>query len=297
MSSRLLEGMPSGSKTIICGDNLIRDRENTEPLRGADFQTDRVPLVSSPSSDIRPTTLPRDDNDTTFVLTVPQRNMSILEVSDVVPDSSDDDESQLDRIEIDEPGSVTVLQDVGDDLSRDDTTHQGMEHISEKLGIVRKSKVKVSKHGIRYPSLPAHVVKKLAITFARIGGNSRAKISKDTLDAIMQASDWFFEQVSDDLGAYAKHGGRKTIDESDIVTLMSRFVFPMFEEDLDDPMLISVQTTPDKCCHNAIFSGPEISPSRASPGNENGSSIKSENRTTTCISRREGRSMIFDRKP
>jgi len=40
----------------------------------------------------------------------------------------------------------------------------------------------------------------------------------------MLASDWFFEQVSDDLGAYSKHAGRKTIDESDVVTLMARYV-------------------------------------------------------------------------
>ena len=89
----------------------------------------------------------------------------------------------------------------------------------------KKRKVKISKHGIQYPSLPAGVVKKLATTYARTGGNSKAKISKDTLDAVMQASDWFFEQVSDDLGAYAKHAGRKTIEESDIITLMKRYVF------------------------------------------------------------------------
>lgn len=93
----------------------------------------------------------------------------------------------------------------------------------------KKKKVKISRHGIQYPSLPAGVVKKLATTYARTGGNSKAKISKDTLDAVMQASDWFFEQVSDDLGAYAKHAGRKTIDESDIITLMKRHVFSSFQ--------------------------------------------------------------------
>lgn len=95
------------------------------------------------------------------------------------------------------------------------------------MTVRKKKKVKLSKHGIQYPSLPAGVVKKLATTYARTGGNSKAKVSKDTLDAIMQATDWFFEQVSDDLGAYAKHAGRKTIDESDVVTLMKRYVLPM----------------------------------------------------------------------
>lgn len=84
-----------------------------------------------------------------------------------------------------------------------------------------KKPIRVSKHDIQYPSLPSGVVKKLATTFGRHGGQN-AKISKDTLAAIMQASDWFFEQVSEDLGAYAEHRGGKTIDESDVVTLMRR---------------------------------------------------------------------------
>ncbi|OIW31057.1 hypothetical protein CONLIGDRAFT_298799 [Coniochaeta ligniaria NRRL 30616] len=88
---------------------------------------------------------------------------------------------------------------------------------------VRKKKagVKVSRHGIQYPSLPPAVVKRLAQTFAKTSG-VKGKISPDTLAAIMQASEWFFEQLGDDLQAYAKHAGRKTIDESDILQVMRR---------------------------------------------------------------------------
>lgn len=92
---------------------------------------------------------------------------------------------------------------------------------------------KISKHGIPYPSLPVGVVKKLASTFGKAGGNGKSKINKDTMTAIMQATDWFFEQVGDDLGAYARHAKRKTIDESDVVTLMKRCVLevnPSFAE-------------------------------------------------------------------
>ncbi|KAJ9161668.1 Centromere protein T [Coniochaeta hoffmannii] len=85
----------------------------------------------------------------------------------------------------------------------------------------KKAGVKVSKHGIQYPSLPPAVVKRLAQTFARTSG-VKSKISPDTLAAIMQASEWFFEQLGDDLQAYAKHAGRKTIDESDMLQLMRR---------------------------------------------------------------------------
>jgi histone H3/H4 len=79
-----------------------------------------------------------------------------------------------------------------------------------------------SRFGIEYPSLQPAVVKKLASTFSKsYGGNG--KINKETLDAFMESSDWFFEQVSEDLAAYADHARRKRIEESDVITLMKRY--------------------------------------------------------------------------
>jgi len=83
---------------------------------------------------------------------------------------------------------------------------------------------KISRHGIPVPNLPAGVVKKLATRFARSKAGSKAKINKATLAAIEQASSWYFEQASQDLAAYSKHAGRKTIDESDVTTLLRRSV-------------------------------------------------------------------------
>lgn len=60
--------------------------------------------------------------------------------------------------------------------------------------------------------------------FARTGPGAKTKINKEALAAIEQASEWFFEQASEDLATYAKHAGRKTIDESDVMTLMRRSV-------------------------------------------------------------------------
>lgn len=82
---------------------------------------------------------------------------------------------------------------------------------------VKKPGKKVSRYGVEYPSLPTSVVKRLAQRFA-----GKSKISPDTLNAIMQASDWFFEQLGDDLQAYAHHANRETINESDMMTLMRR---------------------------------------------------------------------------
>jgi histone H3/H4 len=83
---------------------------------------------------------------------------------------------------------------------------------------------KISRHGIPVPNLPAGVVKKLATRFARSKAGAKSKINKATLAAIEQASSWYFEQASQDLAAYSKHAGRKTIDESDVTTLLKRLV-------------------------------------------------------------------------
>jgi histone H3/H4 len=81
---------------------------------------------------------------------------------------------------------------------------------------------KISRHGIHVPNLPSGVVKKLAARFARTRTGGKARINKETLTAIEQASAWFFEQASEDLTTYSKHAGRKTIDESDVITLLRR---------------------------------------------------------------------------
>ncbi|KAK3943183.1 centromere protein T [Diplogelasinospora grovesii] len=107
------------------------------------------------------------------------------------------------------------------DKSPDDPRGGVVARSTAEHGQKRKRNVKVSKHGVEYPSLPPAVVKRLAQTFAKTSG-VKGKISPDALKAIMQASDWFFEQLGDDLQAYAKHAHRKTIDESDVLTLMKR---------------------------------------------------------------------------
>lgn len=229
-------------------------------MRGFDLQIGRI----SPGreSDIRPAGLPADDTTTEFVFTVPQRDPSEEEpeVEPAVEPPSElnfpsfqDIEGTQDEVDdaqgvedaspeellnsiLEEPEEVEILNSLDEalqvDMSMQDTTMDGttiLEAVASKKGNLKRKTVKVSKHGIQYPSLPAGVVKKLATTFARTAGNSKAKINKETLDAIMQATDWFFEQVSDDLGAYANHAGRKTIDESDIVTLMARYASPAIQ--------------------------------------------------------------------
>lgn len=131
-------------------------------------------------------------------------------------------------------GTVQEEQETGDLAAADEDDDSGLDEIDIETATARaaaptltrlkKPGKKLSRHGIEYPSLPVGVVKRLAQTFAQTSGVSRAKLTPDTMATIMQASDWFFEQLGDDLQAYAKHAGRKTIDESDMITLMKRFV-------------------------------------------------------------------------
>ena len=72
--------------------------------------------------------------------------------------------------------------------------------------------VKKSYHRFRYPSFPAGVTKRIASTFALSVGIKSPRIDKETLDAISEAIDKFFEQLSDDLGVFVNHAKRKSIN-------------------------------------------------------------------------------------
>ena len=192
-----------------------------------DFGRQRLSLASGRDSDIRPGMMPADDSEDTFVFTVPPRDIPHPKSSVTPPESpvagfiEDDDWKDTDRINADNLSShrypdvsIDSLENTLQDI---DTSAMNEPRSS------RKKKIKVSKYGIQYPSLPTGVVKKLAAQYARTSG-SKAKIGKETLEAIIQASDWFFEQTSDDLSVYSEHASRKTIEDSDIITLMKRYV-------------------------------------------------------------------------
>ncbi|TEA03250.1 Inner kinetochore subunit cnp20 [Colletotrichum sidae] len=122
---------------------------------------------------------------------------------------------------------VTDIQTADADATEEDGGDDAMTQLAQQQQQQRARKlskrgIKLSKHGMEYPSLPPAVVKRLAGTFARSSGVAKTKLSPEALVEIQRASDWFFEQLGDDLSAYAKHAKRKTIDESDMLTLMRR---------------------------------------------------------------------------
>jgi histone H3/H4 len=101
---------------------------------------------------------------------------------------------------------------------------QSPERPAAKRPSTKKTKeLRISKRGLEYPSFPAASVKKLTLGFMKSQG-SKAQLNKDTLAALVRVTDDFFEQIGIDLAAYAQHGGRKMIEESDVIALMKRYV-------------------------------------------------------------------------
>ncbi|KAJ8119383.1 hypothetical protein O1611_g10621 [Lasiodiplodia mahajangana] len=182
--------------------------------------------------------IPDVGNETTFVMAPiqsPARDATITEgleglSSDNAPLGINDDDDDDDHVN--EPMNMPDFdieeeEEEADGMAEnnistiEETSQSRVASLAPDRGLKRKKGKKISRYGIEYPSLPTNVVKRLATTCAKTAG-FKGKMSPDTLNAIMQATDWFFEQLGDDLSAYAKHAGRKTIDESDMITLMRR---------------------------------------------------------------------------
>lgn len=75
---------------------------------------------------------------------------------------------------------------------------------------------------VPYLSFPTGITKNIASAFAESLGSKSTPIDKETLKAITEASDQYFEQLSNDLGVFADHAGRKNIGESDVIAVMRR---------------------------------------------------------------------------
>ena len=87
----------------------------------------------------------------------------------------------------------------------------------------RRRTVKMTKHGTLVPALPSSLIKKIATEVQVRNGGRKPAFGPDHTKALEQATEWFFEQVGEDLAAYSTHGRRKRrIDGSDVLLLMRR---------------------------------------------------------------------------
>ncbi len=122
----------------------------------------------------------------------------------------------------DNDGLLEIEDQDEPDVLLNDSIHKpkGWTKVREK----QPKALKRSRHGISYPSLPSGVTKRIASTCSRVIGMKKSNISKESLKAIMEASDRYFEQFSEDLAVFAHHAGRKKIEESDVIAVMKRYV-------------------------------------------------------------------------
>ncbi|KAI1077471.1 centromere kinetochore component CENP-T-domain-containing protein [Whalleya microplaca] len=148
-----------------------------------------------------PIELPEPENESTFMMapvSSPTREQPMLE-------GIQEDDAPQDEDDMEEPsGLMPGLVDDDDDDNQlldqlDETVVSRTADFTAKRARRKKPGKRISRHGIEYPSLPPSVVKRLATTFAKTAGASKARMSPETLDAVMQATDWFFEQLGDDL--------------------------------------------------------------------------------------------------
>lgn len=147
------------------------------------------------------------------------------DISDREPLEDISERSDEDGIAMDEPTERTA--DV--EVTEPQTSRRPQAKRDARDAVpLRKKRRLISRHGIEYPSLPPAFVKRVAQTALQSSGLSNPRITADTLNALTQASEWYFEQLGDDLGAYAHHAKRKTVEEGDVATLMRRCVFFLF---------------------------------------------------------------------
>jgi len=87
----------------------------------------------------------------------------------------------------------------------------------------RRKRLKMTRHGTMIPSLPSSVIKRVAIESQIKAGYRKPRLGNDHIKALEQATEWFFEQVGEDLEAYANHARRKKrVDGTDVLLLMRR---------------------------------------------------------------------------
>lgn len=133
----------------------------------------------------------------------------------------EDEEDGGDAVEIMEGESILLLELDGD--GPEEGLGDADPAIAPSKAKPRANKdLKLSRYGTPVPALPLSMIKKVATRALASKSKARALADKEVMKAVIEATEMFFEQVSDDLGSYAQHAKRKTIDESDIVTLMRR---------------------------------------------------------------------------
>src|SRR5262249_1700399 len=124
------------------------------------------------------------------------------------------------RMIIDDSGDVPLPFDLPGKPTEEETRQQQEDVIPlRRGGTIRKG----TSHAViiggakaaakPIPQLPKTVVKRMA---SRMSERRKLRLSKEAIEAVMDAGNKFFVQVAKDLAAYATHAKRKTVESSDI---------------------------------------------------------------------------------
>ena len=136
-----------------------------------------------------------------------------LEVSD---DAADDELEDVNSATDDDTAPVNTLRDRSPSRIRKQTPLEAAASRPRK-------KLKLTRHGTTVPSLPTSLIKRIAIDARTRVGKKKPVLGKDHVKALEQATEWFFEQVGEDLEAFANHARRKKrVNGDDVLTLMRR---------------------------------------------------------------------------
>ncbi|KAH9868209.1 hypothetical protein J1614_007281 [Plenodomus biglobosus] len=121
----------------------------------------------------------------------------------------------------DDDAALAAYREETSAIDRSLQTQSPERPAAAKRGVRVPKELRISKRGLDYPSFPTAPIKKLALSFMKSQG-SKARLAPDAIAELVKNTDDFFEQISIDLAAYAQHGGRKVIEESDVIALMKR---------------------------------------------------------------------------
>lgn len=118
---------------------------------------------------------------------------------------------------------VLLEDDEPDTLLSQQENQATAEVTPVRTSALRRKRLKATRHGTMVPSLPSNLIKRVAIQAQARLGNRKPNLGRDHMKALEQATEWFFEQVGEDLEAYSDHARRKKrVDATDVLMLMRR---------------------------------------------------------------------------
>ena len=206
----LYEGEPAAGPGILLGDDTQNLRQARQSPGEASDEVEDFFMPAIDDEDTFQLDLPDDEGGAS-----PNHAKQIVTRPELAPNGDDSDD-------VEEVENAAMAAD-GSFLTANRPLTEIESSATRAINTRRRKRMKMTKHGTMIPSLPASLVKHIATETQVRRGRRRPKLGNDHMAALEQATEWFFEQVGEDLAAYAEHGRRrKRIDNADVLMLMQR---------------------------------------------------------------------------